>query len=160
MHNIVNGEIIIKLDSSTLSIINSGQKLNITGDIFKRFIRSENKDSLCIGLSIVKKICGYYSIPISYNFNKTETNEYIDKFNHEYTNVKINVASDNSVTLVQRTELLVKNGIIGILLVLLFLSFTSFTSTETDVVPPLLLGFVNVPALEKARVSAPPLVLP
>jgi len=70
MHNIVNGEIIIKLDSSTLSIINSGQKLNITGDIFKRFIRSENKDSLGIGLSIVKKICGYYSIPISYNFNK------------------------------------------------------------------------------------------
>jgi signal transduction histidine kinase len=62
MHNIVNGEIIIKLDSSTLSIINSGQKLNIAGDIFKRFIRSENKDSLGIGLSIVKKICGYYSI--------------------------------------------------------------------------------------------------
>lgn len=70
MHNIVNGEIIIKLDSTTLSIINTGQKLNITGDIFKRFIRSENKDSLGIGLSIVKKICGYYSIPISYNFNK------------------------------------------------------------------------------------------
>ena len=70
MHNIVNGEIIIKLDSSTLSIINSGQELNITGDIFKRFIRSENKDSLGIGLSIVKKICGYYSIPINYNFNK------------------------------------------------------------------------------------------
>ena len=70
MHNIVNGEIIIKLDSSTLSIINTGQKLNIAGDIFKRFIRSENKDSLGIGLSIVKKICGYYSIPISYTFNK------------------------------------------------------------------------------------------
>ena len=70
MHNIVNGEIIIKLDSSTLSIINSGQELNITGDIFKRFIRSENKDSLGIGLSIVKKICGYYSIPINYNFNQ------------------------------------------------------------------------------------------
>lgn len=69
MHNIVNGQIIIKLDSCTLSIINTGQKLNITGDIFKRFIRSENKDSLGIGLSIVKKICGYYSIPISYNFN-------------------------------------------------------------------------------------------
>jgi len=75
MHNIVNGEIIIKLDSSTLSIINTGQELNISGDIFKRFIRSENKDSLGIGLSIVKKICGYYSIPISYNFNK----------NHEFT---------------------------------------------------------------------------
>ncbi|MDC1024570.1 HAMP domain-containing sensor histidine kinase [Flavobacteriales bacterium] len=70
MHNVVNGEIIIKLDLSTLSIINTGQELNITDDIFKRFIRSENKDSLGIGLSIVKKICGYYSIHISYNFNK------------------------------------------------------------------------------------------
>ena len=70
MHNNINGEIIIKLDSSSLSIINTGQKLNIAGDIFKRFIRSENKDSLGIGLSIVKKICGYYSIPISYTFNK------------------------------------------------------------------------------------------
>ena len=70
MHNIENGEIIIKLDSTILSIINTGPVLNISGDIFKRFIRSENKDSLGIGLSIVKKICGYYSIPISYNFNK------------------------------------------------------------------------------------------
>jgi signal transduction histidine kinase len=70
MHNIVDGEIIIKLDSSTLSIINTGPALNITDDIFKRFIRSENKDSLGIGLSIVKKICDYYLIPISYNFNK------------------------------------------------------------------------------------------
>ena len=70
MHNIVNGEIIIKLDLSTLSIINTGPALNITGDIFKRFIRSENKDSLGIGLSIAKKICDYYLIPISYNFNK------------------------------------------------------------------------------------------
>jgi multidrug efflux pump subunit AcrB len=49
-------------------------------------------------------------------------NEYIDKFNQQYTNVKIDVASDRSITLVQRTELLVKNGIVGILLVLFFLS--------------------------------------
>ena len=49
-------------------------------------------------------------------------NEYIEKFNQQYTNVTINVASDNSITLIQRTELLVKNGIVGILLVLLFLS--------------------------------------
>ena len=69
MHNIVNGKIIIKLNSSILSIINTGPVLNIGGDIFKRFVRSENKDSLGIGLSIVKKICSYYSIPISYNFN-------------------------------------------------------------------------------------------
>ena len=49
--------------------MNLGPALNIEGDIFKRFVRSENKDSLGIGLSIVKKICSYYSIHISYNFN-------------------------------------------------------------------------------------------
>ena len=69
MHNIEKGKIIIKLNSSSLSILNTGSALNIAGDIFKRFVRSENKDSLGIGLSIVKKICSYYSIPISYNFN-------------------------------------------------------------------------------------------
>ena len=69
MHNIENGKIIIKLNSSSLSILNTGPALNIVGDIFKRFVRSENKDSLGIGLSIVKKICSYYSISIGYNFN-------------------------------------------------------------------------------------------
>ena len=69
MHNIVNGKIIIKLNLSVLSILNTGPVLNIEGDIFKRFVRSENKDSLGIGLSIVKKICSYYLIPVSYNYN-------------------------------------------------------------------------------------------
>jgi multidrug efflux pump subunit AcrB len=49
-------------------------------------------------------------------------NEYIDKFNQEHNNIKIDVASDQSIPLMQRTELLAKNGIVGILLVLLFLS--------------------------------------
>ena len=71
MHNIVNGKIIIKLNSSSLSILNTGSALNIVGDIFKRFVRSENKDSLGIGLSIVKKICSYYLIPVSYNYNNS-----------------------------------------------------------------------------------------
>ena len=71
MHNIVNGKIIIKLSSSSLSILNTGPALNIEGDIFKRFVRSENKDSLGIGLSIVKKICSYYLIPVSYNYNNS-----------------------------------------------------------------------------------------
>ncbi|WP_111707824.1 efflux RND transporter permease subunit [Lutibacter citreus] len=49
-------------------------------------------------------------------------NEYIHKFNQQHDNIKIDIASDNSITLLQRTELLVNNGIFGILLVLLFLS--------------------------------------
>ncbi|WP_298366618.1 efflux RND transporter permease subunit [uncultured Lutibacter sp.] len=49
-------------------------------------------------------------------------NEYIDKFNQEHDNVRIDIASDNSIVLMQRTQLLAENGTIGILLVLLFLS--------------------------------------
>ena len=47
---------------------------------------------------------------------------YIDKFNQQYDNVKLNVSSDSSITLTQRTDLLVENAIVGVLLVLLFLA--------------------------------------
>jgi len=48
--------------------------------------------------------------------------EYIEVFNQRYTNVQLNVVSDRSITLTQRTKLLTENAIIGILLVLFFLS--------------------------------------
>ncbi len=48
--------------------------------------------------------------------------EYIKEFNQKYNNVQLNVISDRSITLVQRTELLTENAIIGMILVLLFLS--------------------------------------
>jgi multidrug efflux pump subunit AcrB len=47
---------------------------------------------------------------------------YIKIFNEQHDNVTLNIASDRSVTLNQRTELLTRNAIAGILLVLLFLS--------------------------------------
>ena len=47
---------------------------------------------------------------------------YIDKFNQQHDNVHLDVSSDSSITLTQRTDLLVKNAIMGILLVLLFLA--------------------------------------
>ena len=47
---------------------------------------------------------------------------YIKTFNEQHDNVELNIASDMSVTLTQRTQLLVENAIAGILLVLLFLS--------------------------------------
>ena len=49
-------------------------------------------------------------------------NEYIEKFNEEHDNVKIEVTRDSSITLNQRTELLFKNAWQGMLLVMLFLS--------------------------------------
>ncbi len=47
---------------------------------------------------------------------------YIEKFNQEHDNVHLDISSDSSTTLTQRTELLVKNAVMGILLVLFFLA--------------------------------------
>jgi len=47
---------------------------------------------------------------------------YIKIFNEQHDNITLNISSDRSVTLNQRTELLAKNAIAGVLLVLLFLS--------------------------------------
>jgi len=48
--------------------------------------------------------------------------DYIEEFNRSNNNIKLNVISDRSITLNQRTQLLFENGLIGICLVLLFLS--------------------------------------
>ncbi|MGA8854477.1 MAG: efflux RND transporter permease subunit [Christiangramia sp.] len=49
-------------------------------------------------------------------------NEYVDEFNQKNSNVQLDVVSDASITLGQRTQLLVENGFMGMLLVLFFLS--------------------------------------
>ena len=73
MHNFKGGSIEVYLSSTSLKIINDGPELLNKDNIFKRFIRSSNKDSLGIGLSIVKKICNFYSIGINYIYsNKHE----------------------------------------------------------------------------------------
>ena len=51
-----------------------------------------------------------------------DVRQYIDKFNQQYDNVQLDVSSDSSITLNQRTELLIKNAAMGVLLVLLFLA--------------------------------------
>ncbi|MAY21771.1 MAG: RND transporter [Flavobacteriaceae bacterium] len=52
-----------------------------------------------------------------------KVNEYIEEFNQKYTGVHIDVVSDSSIRLDQRTWLLLENGAMGIFLVLFFLSF-------------------------------------
>lgn len=47
---------------------------------------------------------------------------YIEKFNQQQDNIQIAISSDNSIALNQRTELLVKNAVMGVLLVLFFLA--------------------------------------
>ncbi|MFH6603557.1 efflux RND transporter permease subunit [Maribacter algicola] len=48
--------------------------------------------------------------------------EYVEDFNQKHNNIKLDVVSDQSKTLTQRTELLTENAIIGMILVLVFLS--------------------------------------
>ena len=48
--------------------------------------------------------------------------EYIDRFNQENPGLELNVTRNASITLIQRTELLTENGLLGIALVLILLS--------------------------------------
>lgn len=51
-----------------------------------------------------------------------KTKAYIAEFNENNNNVQISITRDSSITIVQRSELLLKNGIQGMLLVLFFLA--------------------------------------
>ena len=70
IHNIKGGFLEIKLLDNILTLKNSGQNIRHNSvDIFKRFYRDqENKKSLGIGLSIVKRICDLYDFKIHYSF--------------------------------------------------------------------------------------------
>ena len=70
MHNNISGSININLEGNILQIMNTGPKLLNKENIFKRFVRSSNKDSLGIGLSIVKRVCNFYFIDINYSFDE------------------------------------------------------------------------------------------
>ncbi len=50
-------------------------------------------------------------------------NQYIEEFNQKNNNIRLDVVNDSSISLNQRTQILVENGAMGILLVLFFLSF-------------------------------------
>ena len=69
-HNQPDGELNIICDPQSLSIKNTGKKLEINeDDLFKRFIKSSYKpDSLGLGLAIVKRICDYYHFQIKYAY--------------------------------------------------------------------------------------------
>jgi multidrug efflux pump subunit AcrB len=51
-----------------------------------------------------------------------QVNAYVETFNQRNSNVRLDVVSDSSITLGQRTQLLLENGLMGMFLVLLFLS--------------------------------------
>lgn len=73
---------------------------------------------------------GKLSIPVSVKTTNKEdlvkaansSIAFAEEFNDRYQNIKLEVTSDRSITIIQRTKLLAENGAIGILLVLFFLS--------------------------------------
>ncbi|TXE06114.1 efflux RND transporter permease subunit [Seonamhaeicola algicola] len=76
----------------------------------------------------------YFNKELAVNVSVTSTNnedlissadkvkEYIEEYNQKYTNLKLDVVRDLSITLNQRTQLLAENAIVGMILVLVFLS--------------------------------------
>ena len=50
------------------------------------------------------------------------TRNYIEEFNLSHQNVQLNITRDASITIIQRTKLLMKNAVSGLLLVLFFLA--------------------------------------
>ncbi|MDT0556221.1 efflux RND transporter permease subunit [Patiriisocius hiemis] len=111
-----------ELGNTPLITLASGQTIYLkdVADVRDRFSETPN--------------ASYFNGNVSVNVTITSTNtedlissaesakEYIKTFNQKYTAVQLDIVSDSSTTLVQRTKLLTENAVIGMLLVLIFLS--------------------------------------
>ena len=71
-HNLVGGEILVKLTRKNLVIENTGNPPNVpTNELFHRFKKSnQNAESIGLGLAIVKRICDLYKFQIDYKYSK------------------------------------------------------------------------------------------
>ncbi|MEP6584681.1 MAG: HAMP domain-containing sensor histidine kinase [Ginsengibacter sp.] len=69
-HNYKDGEILIDLNSTILSVSNTGKPPTMkTNELFERFKKDSSlTDSLGLGLAIVKRICETYGFHVSYNY--------------------------------------------------------------------------------------------
>ena len=69
-HNVAGGKIIVDINHNSLIISNSGEPLTISpDDLFVRFIKDDSsKESLGLGLSIIKSILDSYGYSITYNY--------------------------------------------------------------------------------------------
>ncbi len=73
VHNVEGGKILIAVNDGALSISNDGPALSFNEqDLFKRFVRDTKRTgNFGLGLSLVKKICDYYSFEISYTYENS-----------------------------------------------------------------------------------------
>jgi signal transduction histidine kinase len=79
-HNTERGSVTIELNKKHLSIINTGNILNANPAIYFERLKKESasNDSMGLGLSIVKKICGTYGFKICYTYEKMMHNIVVD----------------------------------------------------------------------------------
>jgi signal transduction histidine kinase len=70
-YNKPHGELNIYLDKSNLIVSNSGEPLTINDDqIFERFKKGDQPDSIGLGLAIVKKVCDHCECDIHYTYEE------------------------------------------------------------------------------------------
>ncbi len=111
-----------ELNQITIRALETGEMIRL-GDIAEVKDRwSENPDRTYFN--------GETSVRIQVNATISEdlidvadkTKNYISEFNSSHNNVKISITRDSSITIVQRSELLLRNGLQGMALVLFFLA--------------------------------------
>ncbi|WP_436514664.1 sensor histidine kinase [Ekhidna sp. To15] len=67
-YNLVNGKLNLEIDKNSVSVINTGEELEVDPNtLFTRFVVSgSRKDSTGLGLSLVKRIADYNEMNVSY----------------------------------------------------------------------------------------------
>ncbi len=107
--------LIIKADASGSTV-----RLKDVATVRDRFAETPNAAYFNGNLSVNTTITSTNTEDLVSSAEKVKA--YVDDFNQKYNNVKLDVVSDLSTTLVQRTQLLTENAIMGMILVLIFLS--------------------------------------
>ena len=107
--------LIIRADATGKSI-----RLSDVAIIRDRFAETPNASYFNGNLSVNTTITSTNTEDLISSAEKVKL--YIEDFNQKYNNVQLNVVSDLSKTLTQRTQLLTENAILGMILVLTFLS--------------------------------------
>jgi multidrug efflux pump subunit AcrB len=107
--------LVVKADASGRTI-----KLKDIAVVRDQFSETPNSNYFNGNLSINVTITSTNTEDLISSADKTKA--YIEQFNQKYDNVQLNVVTDLSITLVQRTLLLTENAIAGMILVLIFLS--------------------------------------
>ena len=107
--------LIIRGDASGKTV-----RLQDVAEIRDRFSESPNASYFDGKLAVNVSISSTNTEDLLSSADKVKT--YIEDFNQKYNNISLDIVSDQSVTLNQRTQLLTENAIMGMVLVLIFLS--------------------------------------